>query len=718
MIHEVELNLFVPSSELLVRLASGDRPLGVKAGPPRIRVLRETYFDTADQALRRRGMTCKLRQGEGEEPSVVVTVGEGPDSEGITSRSRLTASAVGLGVYETLKGDSEPAAQIQKFVDPGNLRPHIALDIQRLGRVFRTTALRRPVLLLFFDRITVQVGRSSSVFHELRIRRRRKGGPLIRDIGQMLRDQFHLFPDGLSTLQRAHRILAMEGRTSDSDLSPYAVSLALALFKNGELGLVDRNGSLSIPTFRGSGEDAARALLADLTGQDELELTRLGTTEPRGGRPAMELWAGAAPSSGGADGGTRKPLTWYPWHQLLENSGSGHLRDPNLLPALLLLTRRRLLGELKWVSAYSPSEEAPPLLLPGAGSAQVSADLEPEIRAVDAILPALRKVEDGRLALEDRLLGVGETSRRIADLFLNEIRGLKERILSENTPPGCSPPLYLLDLLSVRVRAISDRLYAAVDNELLPALEHRNVHLRTWSGLMHEDRRVLLEEFDHKFLPSMKVVADWGPALVPEMPPVGCALGISARSKGSEATRFFHLVLDPGTPSFLKVPESDLVLPLEEVVRGYLLTRYPALERAESHLFRFRTAEVTVTEVVPNPAFQPARNLRQDGSGESPPGPGAGPEGMEAPSMAKGGDLAEPHPLTLPVPSTLQVQTRQSVVVRVLTHPMMPESHQAQLLRGLERQVSRKSPLIGWSDIYPVTGPLDLTGLPGLLGLE
>jgi hypothetical protein len=32
-------------------------------------------------------------------PSVVVTVGENPDSEGITSRSRLTADAVGAGVF-------------------------------------------------------------------------------------------------------------------------------------------------------------------------------------------------------------------------------------------------------------------------------------------------------------------------------------------------------------------------------------------------------------------------------------------------------------------------------------------------------------------------------------------------------------------------------------------------------------------------------------------
>jgi hypothetical protein len=47
----------------------------------------------------------------------------------------------------------------------------------------------------------------------------------------------------------------------------------------------------------------------------------------------------------------------------------------------------------------------------------------------------------------------------------------------------------------------------------------------------------------------------------------------------------------------------------------------------------------------------------------------------------------------------------------------MPETHQTQLLRALERQVGRRNPLIGWSDLYPVTGPLDLSGLEGLVAL-
>jgi hypothetical protein len=64
------------------------------------------------------------------------------------------------------------------------------------------------------------------------------------------------------------------------------------------------------------------------------------------------------------------------------------------------------------------------------------------------------------------------------------------------------------------------------------------------------------------------------------------------------------------------------------------------------------------------------------------------------------------------------IETRQSVVVRILVHQGMPESYQAQLLRALERQVNRANPLIGLSDLYPVKGPLDLSGLDRFLVTE
>ncbi len=716
MIREVELNLMVPSSELLVRLASGETPLGVRAGPPRIRVLRETYFDTGDQALRRRGMTCKLRQGEGEEPSVVVTVGEGPDSEGITSRSRLTASAVGVGVFETLRGDSEPGDQLRKYVDLEELRPHIALDIQRLGRTLRTRILRRPVLHLYFDRITVQAGRSSSVFHEIRVRRQRTGGPQIREIAQLLRDRYDLFPDGLTTLQRAYRILAMEGRAAGPDLSPYGLSLGLALFREGSLGLMKRGEILCLPSFRGSGEDAARALLSDLTGEEDLELTRLGTTEPREGRPVIEVWAGEAPTGEARPLPVQKCLTWHPWNEFLEGLGLEALRDPNLLPALLLLTRHHLQRQLRWIQGAPTSRRegnAPPPVPPALAEDKGPAS---EIDTVQELFGPLHALEESTPPLEDRLATAGQLSSALDRIFLHEVRGLKESILSEESAGSAPYPVHLLDLVSVKLRVLTDRLDRVLTGEILPALEARGIHLRGWSGLMFEDRRTLLEEFSQRYLPGMKVVPDWGPAFVPEMPAVGCAIGLAARAKDSNSIRFFHLVLAEDTPSFMRVSQSSVILPIEEVIRGYLYREHPALERAETHLFRFRTAEITVRETVPNPML--AGGPQVDMDDEAIPELASAElsvEPLEPPGGSAGGQQILGPVFDPGVPTTVTRETRQSVVVRVVVHPGMPEPYQSQLLRALERQVSRKSPLIGWSDLYSVSGPMDLAGLPGVL---
>ena len=148
-----------------------------------------------------------------------------------------------------------------------------------------------------------------------------------------------------------------------------------------------------------------------------------------------------------------------------------------------------------------------------------------------------------------------------------------------------------------------------------------------------------------------------------------------------------------------------MVVPLEEVIRGYFIKQTPELERAESHMFRFTTGAALVRELAPEPLpdeYEDDDDEEDNSAGEPVP---------EIPPPSP------PEPPPAPAPPEF-IETRQSVVVQVLAHQSMPETYQAQLLRALERQVSRRNPLIGWSDLYPVTGPLDLGGLDKLLRLR
>jgi hypothetical protein len=429
------------------------------------------------------------------------------------------------------------------------------------------------------------------------------------------------------------------------------------------------------------------------------------------------------------------------------------------------------MGQLPWIPRFRspdelpPGEDEPSVI----GSAKDEEDqdqvsqggssdfmLEPELQALDDFLPLLRDAEDVEQPLARRLGSASEISTSLSRLFLTDVTRLKGLVLSADEDEEAKQSIQLLDLISIRVRGIADRLYQCLNEDLLPALEDQGVQVRSWTGLMNQDRKAVLRHFSSSYLPSMQVAAEWGPSFIPDMPPEGCAVGLLARIPDQEATRFFHIVLDSGTPSLISIPGTSTVLPLEEVIRGYFLTEYPELERAQTYLFRFMTGGVMVRERVQRPEpiaeeVEPQTDEGREGwddedleaesreyfrtgafpipkfAGQEEPGdqspyqeesfspPTSGSSGPEAGSVPFPPEpqLESPPPPPPPTPEYRRV--RQSVVVRVLARRRMPESLQAQLIRALERQVSQRIPLIGWSDLYPVTGPLDLSGLDELI---
>ena len=51
----------VPTLELLNSIAAAPLPLGLRSGPVESFFQRDIYFDSADWALRRRGVSCRFR---------------------------------------------------------------------------------------------------------------------------------------------------------------------------------------------------------------------------------------------------------------------------------------------------------------------------------------------------------------------------------------------------------------------------------------------------------------------------------------------------------------------------------------------------------------------------------------------------------------------------------------------------------------------------------
>ena len=125
------LNVPAADEAAFARVAGARRPLGMRPGRAVYQVIRDTYFDTSDGALRERRMTLRVRTEGAGRQVVELSVAEGVNLSGIVEETVYESPVIGGGLYATLAGTSEVATRIRAVVEPDALRPQLALDIDR-----------------------------------------------------------------------------------------------------------------------------------------------------------------------------------------------------------------------------------------------------------------------------------------------------------------------------------------------------------------------------------------------------------------------------------------------------------------------------------------------------------------------------------------------------------------------------------------------------------
>jgi polyphosphate kinase len=230
--------------------------------------------------------------------------------------------------------------------------------------------------------------------------------------------------------------------------------------------------------------------------------------------------------------------------------------------------------------------------------------------------------------------------------------------------PDKLPREEILPRLSLRVRELVDEQYALWRDELEPALSAAGIEVRSIDEVSDAERMRLSGWFEEHVYPALTPLAV-GPGLpFPYISSLSLNLGLTVRDPATHETRFARVKVPPRLPRFVEGPEGMVLL--EDVISTNVRRVFPGMQIEDIAKFRItRDADISI-------------------------------------SMDEAEDLM----------GAVEVQLhrrRFGDAVRLEVGSTAPD-HLIEELRE-EHDLAER-------DVFRIDGPLDLTGLWGLAGLD
>ena len=655
-----ELKWVVPTPELLRELVAAPLPLRLRSSSPERTFHRDIYYDTADGALSRSGVTCRLRQGSDDRRMLTLTL---PSAQ---ERLRHDSVVTELDPADSLAGESEAARRLRGLVQPAQLE---ALAQLHTDRTVRLTSREWPWhgrFGFYYDIVAVRHQGLVRGFQELKARRLRPGAPRLEELDAALSREHGLRAVLESKLARAQRMFA----ELESEALARAVgggrSVALIALEQGRIALLQSGSGLRLPSSGGRGEAGCRHLLRETFGSAVGDVTLLGTAPGPGTLSVQEVWLarrlrlGAEPVAG--------EIVWLPVEEITARAGNPGLNDSGTLAALAVATRSDLLGEREPSPApvrraARPSSPLPP------EPADPTQFLDPDLSIVEFNLRVLAMAEDPETPLLERLEFLAIVGSNLDEFFMVNVCALKRR---GGSGGGQAPGN--LEAITLRVRTLLTRQRRCLEL-CLEEVSRQGLRIRGWSQLEAADRALLEERFRREIFPLLAPRAiTMSPGFpVPVIPHLALCIAVILQDAQTGPFHFAYLKLPERVPRFLPVGDSNDLIALEEVVRANLQPLYPERQIEAGYLFR----------------------------------------------VTRGGDLelAEEDSGNLLQAIEEAVQQRPfNPIVRVEVERDMPQSFRDRLLWELRFERGAGAGSVGELDMYEVGGMLELRGLRELTG--
>ncbi|MFJ6565075.1 RNA degradosome polyphosphate kinase [Streptomyces sp. NPDC091412] len=279
----------------------------------------------------------------------------------------------------------------------------------------------------------------------------------------------------------------------------------------------------------------------------------------------------------------------------------------------------------------------------------------------------LELAEDPNTPLLERANFLAIFASNLDEFFMVRVAGLKRRIATGVATQSASglQPREVLEMIWARSRELMARHAACYHEDVAPALAEEGIHLVRWSELTEKEQARLFTLFRHRIFPVLTPLAVDPAHPFPYISGLSLNLAVVVRNPVTGHRHFARVKVPPLLSRFLESSPGRYV-PLEDVIAAHLEELFPGMEILEHHAFRLtRNEDLEVEE-------DDAENLLQ---------------ALEKELMRR----------RFGPPVRLEVE----------------ESIDREVLDLLVRELK-----ISEAEVYPLPGPLDLTGLFRIHGLD
>jgi polyphosphate kinase len=210
----------------------------------------------------------------------------------------------------------------------------------------------------------------------------------------------------------------------------------------------------------------------------------------------------------------------------------------------------------------------------------------------------LELAEDEALPLLERAKFLAIFASNLDEFFMVRVAGLKRRIdagIAVRAASGLMPR-DLLELILSRTRALMGRHAACFGDSVLPGLRAEGIQLLRYHQATDDERALLQRTFAEKVFPVLTPLAVDPAHPFPYISGLSLNLAVVVRNPSTGTELFARVKVPQSLPRFLQVGPERFV-PLEDVIAANLSDLFPGMDILQQHSFRVtRNEDVEVEE--------------------------------------------------------------------------------------------------------------------------